>query len=82
MRANEILVADECMNSRHISIRPGPVCKLDLKKANDRVEQGFLLCRLKRMTPSCRELDEGLHRISQISHFLIFNSPIGSFCGC
>jgi hypothetical protein len=43
-----VLIADQCLDSRIIFGEPDVLCKLDIKKAYDRVNWGFLLYVLRR----------------------------------
>lgn len=46
---DEALIANECFHARHKDRRPGLICKLDLKKAYDKVDWEFLLFLVRRM---------------------------------
>lgn len=38
-----VLIANECLQTRHKDKQPGVMCKLDMEKAYNRVDWGFLL---------------------------------------
>ena len=44
-----VLISNECIHSKKKEKRPGLICKLDMEKAYDRVEWGFLQYLMRRM---------------------------------
>ena len=44
-----VLIANECIRFWKKEKRPGLICKLDMEKAYDRVEWGFLQYLMRRM---------------------------------
>lgn len=46
---DRVLIANECIHSRQKDKNPGILCKMDLKKAYDRVDWNFLAYMMRRM---------------------------------
>ncbi|WMV46021.1 hypothetical protein MTR67_039406 [Solanum verrucosum] len=64
-----IVIANECVDVRQISNAPSILCKLDIEKAYDHLNWGFLWKTLENMGFGERWMDQILHHYSEIFSF-------------
>ena len=65
-----VLVANECLHSRIRSGEPCALCKLDLEKTNDHVNEGLLLYMLTRCSFGEKwRLDSSMYFYGVFLHF-------------
>lgn len=77
-----VLYANECIDARIKEWKPGVICKLDLEKAYDHVNWGFLMYVLRRSGFGVRWRDWNWKCISLVSFSILINGvPKGHF-GC
>ena len=75
-----VLIANECLNSRLKSSRPGVPCKLDVEKTCDHFNWDFLLCVVQRCGFGERWMKWVEFYISTVKFFILVNgTPTGIF---
>ena len=77
---NGVLIANECIHSRHRDKEPGILCKLDLEKAYDRVDWEFLSYSMGHMDFGAKWQGWMLECLSSARFSILINgSPKGFF---
>lgn len=75
-----VLVANEAVGARLKQKKPGILCKLDIEKAYDHVNLGYLVSTMKRMGFGQKWIHWIEFCISSVSYSVLINgSPIGFF---
>jgi hypothetical protein len=76
---DSVLIANECLDSRLNSDKPGLLCKLDIEKAYDHVNWDFLLYMLRRCGFGEKLCSWKAHYISSVRFFVLVNGTLSSF---